>query len=731
MLFIFAFSVVAADLQTRAGHVPRAVSQLKPVAELESTRQVKLAIGLPLRNREALLNLLQQLYDPSSPQYRHFLTPQQFAERFAPTEDDYQRVIAFAKSNHFVITGRHANRLLLDVTASSADINRALHLRLRVYQHPIEPRQFYAPDAEPSLDSRTPVLTIAGLDDFFIPRPVDLKMQLSPQPQKSAAVAVLESVPASQSDKPRPQLTATGSGPTGAFLGRDFRNAYAPGVALDGRGESIGLLQFDTYYPNDVSEYEDLAGLPKVPLTNVLVDGFNRLPGDNNGEVALDIAMAISMAPGLDRVFVYEGTIGNDILNRMATDNLARQLSSSWSFGPQVDATREQIFQQFAAQGQSFFEASGDSGAYTIPNPPADDPFVTAVGGTSLVVAQPEGKWVSESAWQFSGGGTSFVYSIPAWQKSVNMALNQGSSTMRNVPDVAALADNVIWSVANNGQQGTVAGTSASAPLWAGFAALVNQQAAANRQPAVGFLNPALYAIGQSPLYASCFHDVTNGNNTTSESPNRFFAVTGYDLVTGWGTPTGSNLINALLAPPGTLQISASAGVSFSGPLGGPFTPLSQTYWLTNAGQSPLSWTLGNVPSWLSASSSSGVINAGQASSVSLNIMLSAAANLAPGSYIATLWFTNLSDAVLQRRTAELDVVTSPIITSQPTTQTLPVGATARFVVTAATNALLSFQWQANGIKLSDGGGIFGSRTAELTLTNVTSVNNGTYQVIL
>ena len=114
---------------------------------------------------------------------------------------------------------------------------------------------------------------------------------------------------------------------------------------------------------------------------------FTNRQSINNVEVALDIEMVISMAPGLSKVIVYEGTgaNANAILNRMATDNLAKQLSSSWGFGSQVDPAREQIFQQFAAQGQSMFQASGDGGAWTgAIFPPSDDPWLTVVGGTSL-----------------------------------------------------------------------------------------------------------------------------------------------------------------------------------------------------------------------------------------------------------------------------------------------------------------------------------------------------------
>ena len=441
--------------------------------------------------------------------------------------------------------------------------------------------------------------------------------------------------------------------------------------------------------------------------------------------------MTISMAPGLARVIIYEGSTPNAVLNRMATDNQARQLSSSWTFGFLADPSREQIFQEFAAQGQSFFQASGDAGAYTRGvAAPADDPLVTAVGGTSLTTTKPDGIWVSEVTWPGSGGGVSTNYTIPVWQKSISMSANLGSSTMRNVPDVAGLADAAIWVIDNNGEQATASGTSAAAPLWAGFAALANQQAAANHQPGIGFINPAIYAIGQGPAYASAFHDISSGNNTSADSPNRFFAVPGYDLCTGWGTPTGSNLINALLAPPDSLHISPTSDSVITSPVGGPFVPSSEIYSLSNAGTASLSWSLGNTSTWLNVSSASGSLAPGGVTPVTF-VPNTVAANLAPDSYVAALWFTNLNNGFYQRRLVTLDVVTTPVITAQPVSQTVPSGATARFVVQTATNSLLFFQWLGNGKSLSDDNDIAGATTSTLTLSNVAPTNIGSYSVLV
>ena len=253
-----------------------------------------------------------------------------------------------------------------------------------------------------------------------------------------------------------------------------------------------------------------------------------------------------------------------DLLNRMANDNLAKQISCSWyEPGGTANTSADQIFKKMAAQGQSFFSASGDYDAYTGLIPfPGDTPYVTQVGGTTLTTTGPGGARVSETVWNQgdgigSGGGISTQYPIPTSQTNINMTANQGSTTMRNTPDVALTAENVY--VRADGQDYYVGGTSCAAPLWAGFTALVNQQALASGKPTVGLINPAVDAIGSGVNYTSALHDITTGNNTSSSSPSKFYAVTGYDLCTGWGTPAGQNLINAL-ANPEALVITPAAG---------------------------------------------------------------------------------------------------------------------------------------------------------------------------
>jgi uncharacterized repeat protein (TIGR01451 family) len=542
--------------QVLPGHVPKAAKSIQPIGRLAADKRLNLAIGLPLRNTRELSDLLQQIYDPSSTNFHHYLTPDQFTQRFGPTENDYLSVVEFARSNNLNITGTHPNRMLVDVCASVGEIESALHVNLQLYQHPKEARTFYGPDTDPVCPAGVPILHIGGLNNYLVPHPAGLR--LGPEPTSSGPVP----------------LAGPGSGPAGAYRGTDFRGVYARSVSLNGAGQMVGLLEFDGFYQSDVTNYWAQASMAAIPIVIVTLDGFDGSPGTDNVEAALDIEMASSMAPGLSAIILYEAganSPADDILNRMATDNLAKQLSASWTYP--IDPTTEQIFQQFAAQGQTYINASGDNGAYSgVVDTPTDDPNVTVVGGTTLTATGPGGAWKSETVWNRggsgptlggSGGGISTVYPIPSWQKPVSMTSNQGSSTMRNLPDVAAVAENV-WVTYNNGSSEVVGGTSCSAPLWAGFNALVNQQAASFGQPPVGFLNPAIYAIGLSTNYNSDFHDITIGNNTNNNSPTQFFAVTGYDLCTGWGSPAGQNLINALASRvQARLITSAGVGILF------------------------------------------------------------------------------------------------------------------------------------------------------------------------
>jgi subtilase family serine protease len=541
-LFIFFISDVVRASQPLPHHIPGAVTQLnlKSSGRLPASTPMNLVIGLPWRNPADLTNLLHDLYNPASPKFHHYLTPKQFAEKFGPTTNDYETLVTFFQAHGLTVAHRHPNRMLLDVSGPVSAVEQALHVRMLTYHHPVEARDFFAPDTEPSLDAPVRILDISGLDNYA---------------SRGSYAHVDTNFPA-RSGGPTPY---GGSGIGGLYSGYDFRDAYMPHVTLTGAGQSIGLFEMDGYNPSDISAYELGANLPNVTLTNVFLDSIsNNVAGVNALEVTLDIDMAVAMAPGLTSIIVYEGTNTADILNRMATDDFANQLSSSWKPFDASSLT-DQALQELAAQGQTMFQAAGDSDAQPslAMNMPSS-PYEMLVGGTSLTTSGGLGSWVAESVWNRGGGtggggGISDFYSIPYWQTNVITIANQGSTSFRNSPDVSMVSSNVL--VVLDGLSSKVGGTSIAAPLWAGVIALINQQAGQYGLPPVGFLNPSLYGIGMGPNYHSCFHDITVGNNFSPTSPGEFSAKPGYDLCTGWGTPAGQGLIDALMP---VLKITAS-----------------------------------------------------------------------------------------------------------------------------------------------------------------------------
>ena len=310
----------------------------------------------------------------------------------------------------------------------------------------------------------------------------------------------------------------------------------------------------------------------------------------------------------------------------------------------------------------------------TIPFPD-DSPHITIVGGTTLTNVTRSGAWSAEAAWnrgldastgQYIGtaGGISLNYAIPTWQLGINSFLtNGGSTTARNLPDVALTAEN-IYVKYGNGFSTTVGGTSCAAPLWAGFMALVNQQAVTNGKPVVGFINPAIYEIANESIYGTCFFDTTNGNNTWPGSPTAFYAVPGYDLCTGLGTPKGPGLVNALVTPD-PLVVVSNGGFSAIGTPSGTFNLASATYYLTNTSVSNLTWTLINNSTWLNASSSGGTLPAGASAPVTVSLN-TAASNLVAGTYSANLWFSNVTSKVGHSRFFTLKT-TDPLQLLPPT----------------------------------------------------------------
>jgi hypothetical protein len=383
----------------------------------------------------------------------------------------------------------------------------------------------------------------------------------------------------------------------------DIKTAYnLSSTTLTGSGQTIALVEFDGYKSSDITYYvkafSSYFGSSYTPLvTFESVNGYDGTPTAHGGaaEVILDIEMALNLAPAATiEVFCDNQYTDNnfdlDMMEALYDNVTSGVISTSWG-NTEVDAgdtsTDHAYYELFAAEGVSFFAASGDYGCYDAyadggaykktleVDYPASDPNVTGVGGTTLYTSAytaktnngpttgADGSYKSETTWNDTsyypytvasgagGGGVSTLYTIP-WYQSLSGIITSaslGSTTYRNVPDVSLNADQysgyaVYMAASANESTGAwdeYGGTSAAAPLWAAFTALVNQKRVANGLSNIGFMNTVLYNLALTSSYSTDFHDIADS------STNGYYpAVAGYDLATGLGSFNGVNLLNAL-----------------------------------------------------------------------------------------------------------------------------------------------------------------------------------------
>ena len=358
-------------------------------------------------------------------------------------------------------------------------------------------------------------------------------------------------------------------GPTGNTPAQ-IRSAYGFDVlsfasgGADGTGTTIAIVDaFDN--PNiasDLHQFDLRFGLPDPVFTKVNQTGDTTMPAANAGwasEIALDVEWAHAMAPGASILLVEARS--NSMTDLIAAVNYARNqpgvvaISMSWG-GSEFsgETTYDNTFTTPAGHaGVSFFASSGDTGAPV--SYPAVSPNVVSVGGTSLSTSA--GVYASESGWSGSGGGLSLYEPQPSWQSG---SVTQ-STTKRGNPDVAYDADPTTgFAVYDSFTNGTAApwtqigGTSAGAPQWAALGAIVAQgRALAGLAPLDGRtqLLPALYSLA-----AADFHDITSGRSSGAPA---YLATTGYDLVTGRGSPVANLLAADLVAWGTTTPVTVTA----------------------------------------------------------------------------------------------------------------------------------------------------------------------------
>lgn len=546
----FGASATANAAQIYTHHVREAVHSnvAQQASRLAADKLMSLDVVLPVRDEAGLDTFVAEVTDPSNANYQHYLTPQEFTARFGPTQNDYDTVVQYLTRYGFTVTGGSRDGMDIQVIGPVSAVEAAFNVKMRTYKHPTENRMFYSPDREPTTSLAIPLWHVSGLDNYSIPKPLYVKKS-----DYAAAHGISPDAVMSHA--------TTGSGPSASFLGSDMRAAYYGGTALTGKGQNLGLLEFVGTDLADLTKYyKNVGQTNKVPITLLSTDGTSTScfasQGCDDTEQTLDMTQALGMAPGLASLVMYIGSSDTAMISKMTTHSpLPTTIGCSWGWTPADPATLDPYFKKMAAQGQTFFAASGDSSTWSASNEawPADDAYVISVGGTDLTTTRAAGPWKSETAWVDSGGGVSpDGIAIPAWQKITGVinASNKGSTTHRNGPDVSANANFTFYVCADQTTctANAYGGTSFAAPMWAGFVALINQQRAAVAKKRIGNFNATIYPENESggkltATYTTDFHDVTSGKSGS------FSAVTGYDLVTGWGSPK-PGLITTLVNSP-------------------------------------------------------------------------------------------------------------------------------------------------------------------------------------
>lgn len=503
--------------------------------------QERVKITVYVRQKGARFDV--QKLGKTPPKKRKYLTYDQVVARYGASPADLKKVEDFAVANGLTVGDSSPERRSVQLSGTVAQMEKAFGTQLRKFQHGKR--------------------TFRGrVGPLYIPKPLKGIVEgIFGLDSRKMAHSYLRR-PATPKSAP---ATAKASLPAGTFLPPAVAALYSF-PSNDGSGQTVGILTFNDdgggYSQSALNAYFTQVLKQTSPtITNVVVDGPGNTPSTStdpenvSGEVMLDAQVIGALVPSANirmyfSTFTEQGWV--DVMTRVAMDPASVDVLSISYGNPEnakgsawTQAAIDQVttnFEAAAARGITICVASGDSGSSdgvtgVHADYPASDPNVLGVGGTSLVASGTS--ITSEVVWNdqegAGGGGVSALFPLPTWQAGIKpLAKPAIHATGRGVPDVAGDADPetgyIIMDV--SGQQlDVIGGTSASTPLWASLIARINQSLGAN----VGFFNPLLYTKGSTSL-----NDITQGNN------GRFIAAPGWDACTGWGSPNGTKLLNAL-----------------------------------------------------------------------------------------------------------------------------------------------------------------------------------------
>jgi kumamolisin len=513
---------------------------------MDGATPMAIILSLPMKDRAGAEAYGAAVSDPTNALYGHYLTPAEFGARFGGDAATYEYLRTWATANGLKPGDRTDARLNLSIRGTARQFGALFHTSFASFLTAHNGDGYIAlspPRMPDALNGR--VIGVVGLSSGAHYAPL---ARVLAGPRRTADVG-------------------TGFDNSG-YSPSDFRTAYdVPAQKSAAQTEVVGIFEQAGYKSGEVTYFENAYKLPDTPIVQVGVDGSSTHPNVLvDLEVALDIETVIGQNPDISQIIVYSSTDSDfstaliEAFNTMGQANVAKVINISYGTDESIQGASAvqaegAALVQLQTQGQSVFVSSGDDGAagrtgsgLNAPDP-GSQPLVTGVGGTTLNTVSAGGAWASETAWSGSGGGVSDVWAIPTYQiingKSVAVK-NGGSSTMRNVPDVAADADpNTGASVfCHSGYGGwvMVGGTSLAAPLWTAWASIINADRVAAGLPRVGFLNPLLYPNGGKEGLIG-LHDITSGSNG---SPG-YNAGSGYDNVTGFGSVDVGKIIPFIL----------------------------------------------------------------------------------------------------------------------------------------------------------------------------------------
>ena len=534
----------------KAGTVTR---QLLTSAELGAKQPVHFV--LKLRNFDELQVRIQR---------GDVISPAELTARYFPTHETWTKVAAWARAQGFTVNDEDTSRMTVFASSSVTQVEAALQMKFA---------RVVGTDGREYSSAITPPAIPAELGDSVI-GVLKLQPHLRPIRKQTVTPIVIDS------DFISPTAIA--------------QLYNATGLGLDGTGQTIVILGEDRVNSRDLTEFWQTCSVPATvaQFTEIDPDPANLGSNNNADEETMDIEWASAMAPGAK--IIYFSSIDPEVFtswlfNRQSTDHSLNQVSESFGLTESLigqNTTTSQYYAVMAATGVTFFAATGDYGSttsinanfydpngMTAPGYPASDPYVTAVGGTTVGFALSasgnpqlpitEGGWCLPNSTAHSAdlndgastGGLSWFFARPSWQAGMEIP----SGTMRCVPDVAAMAmGNFPGPYVFQGVTQMVSGTSQSSPIWAGLCTLINQARANAGLSPLGLLGPKIYLLNGTPAFnqmTTGSSNVTDGFVTTAS--NGVYTVgPNYNLVTGLGSPNLGNLIAAL-----TTQVTSAVPV--------------------------------------------------------------------------------------------------------------------------------------------------------------------------